>query len=964
MNGGIMKQGLREKFSVFMAMGASLALAMMSMHLFAAEGSDQDKGRKIVSLSGDGWKFCRDTSKSFALNASSFSFNDSTWTDVEVPHDWAIEGPFDPKLAGNTGKLPWRGVGWYRRAIELPASMAAHVRSGAALWLEFDGVMADSKVYVNGTLAGGWQYGYMSFRVNIAPFVKEGVNILAVRADTRNHHSRWYPGAGIYRDVRLVFAPAVHVVPWSEFVTTPTVSQAEAKVDVSFSITNRLSSASSVRVDAYIESLTALKSMTVELAPGESKNMSFNFTVPNPRLWDVESPNLYTAAVKVTSGRFDDLSKVRFGIRTFEFTGNDGFHLNGRRVQIYGVNLHSDLGPIGMAFNRSAAKRQLAVMKEMGANALRTSHNACDPQMLDLCDEMGIIVWNECFDKWNGTAGILKGQNLEEYVEKNLRSFVRRDRNHPSVVVWSIGNEIPPSKKDGMTAGRFRRFRAAIRELDATRPVGIGCCHSGAVRTGMFRELDLSGWNYEEKYVKVHAKHPNKPVVYTESASAVSSYGSYWIPPARSKTSYNHETRELDAYEHHSAAWSDIADLEFARMERDRYCAGEFVWTGIDYLGEPTPYIQSRSSYFGICDLACLPKDRYWLYRSHWNKKAHTTSIAPHWNWAGREGKNVPVYVYTDGDEAELFLNGKSLGRRRKGQSQGIVNLAAKCRVSASSEETKEGRTNFASKAFDGNDNTRWCASVSGNPEWLMVDLGSCKTFNSVYLKCERSDKEYDWVIEVSKDGKNWREWSRKKEGAAQIIESRRATARYVRVSFKGLTNRWASVREFIVSESVVEPYRLNNYYDVCDRYRLRWFDVAYEPGELKVVTYKNGVKIDEATRRTASAPVSVRLTPENGTLPPDGATLCFVTVEVVDGNGTADPLSSARVSFDIEGPGKIVAVCNGDARGMESFKKVSSHPLYNGRASVVVRRNKGGNGVIKLKAFVEGLRPAEVEWK
>jgi beta-galactosidase len=821
---------------------------------------DEKNALSTTSLDGEGWKFARDTTKEASLDASAPEFDDSSWSDVEVPHDWAIEGPFDPALSGGTGKLPWRGVGWYRRKFEVTPGEYAKIAAGSALWLEFDGVMADGKVYVNGKAAGGGQYGYLGFRVDVALFVKPGANTIAVRADTRSHHSRWYPGAGIYRSVRLVHAPAVHVLPGSAFVTTPVVAKESATVHVEFAVTNRLAKSVDVKAGLCIDwcgnssahKLGSHAAKAIErrsIAAGAVERFAFDVKVANPQLWDVENPSLYYASIAVSSGANDgetDVERVRFGIRTAEFTADDGFHLNGRRVQIKGVDLHSDLGPLGMAFSRSAMRRQLEIMKDMGANALRTSHNAPAPQLLELCDEMGIVVWNECFDKWDGTAGLRKDQDMEAYVEANLREFVLRDRNHPSVVAWSIGNEIQPyiegskwrTRKDGMTAARFRRFRGAIRELDATRPVGIGCCDVHAVPTGMFADLDISGWNYGAKYRNVKEKHPNKPVLYTESASAVSSYGHYEMPPAPHKTAFDSDVREVSGYEHNAVPWGDIADVEFARMESDRYCGGEFVWTGIDYLGEPTPYNnESRSSYFGICDLMAFPKDRYWLYRSHWNEKAHTLHIAPHWNWEGREGRNVPVYVYTDGDEAELFLTGKSLGRRKKGEVQ--------------------------------------CAA----------------------------------------------------------------------------------------GQSDGEKFRSNKYYDVCDRYRLRWLDVPYQPGELKAVAYKAGKKIGEKTMRTAGSQAAVRLTREGRWMPDYGdyERLSFVQVEVVDADGTPDPIAANRVKFKIEGPGRILAVGNGDARAMESFKKVDSHPLYNGRALVVVRREKGGKGQIKLTASADGLEPAEI---
>ena len=534
-------------------------------------------------------------------------------------------------------------------------------------------------------------------------------------------------------------------------------------------------------------------------------------------------------------------------------------------------------------------------------------------------------------------------------------------------------------------AERFRLFRTAIREIDPTRPVGIGCCHGVAVDTGMFAELDLTGWNYGAQYRKVKAHHPDKPVVYSESASALSSSGFFEQPPASSKTDYAVARREVGSYEHNAAPWSDIPDVEFARMEEDRYCAGEFVWTGIDYLGEPTPYVQdkqfpmmkdlkkselARSSYFGIADLMGLPKARYWIYRSHWNKKDHTVQITPHWNWPDPASKagapaTVPVYVYTDGDEAELFLNGTSLGRRRKGVVQRPVNLAAGKPVNASSVERRGERVNAPSHAVDGENGTRWCASGPQKGAWWQVDLGDVRAFRTVLVSGEQADGSYAWTVRVSDDGKTWRDFAKKALGAEQKpVADKTVRARFVRVVFDDLREgTWPSIREVVVSDCA-EAFRLNPYYDVCDRYRLRWFDVPYRPGELKAVAYKEGKAIGEAVMRTAGKPVAVKLTAEAPALPDDGKTCVFVQVDVVDAKGTRDPWAKDRVSFELTGPGKILAVGNADPRAHEPFTKVDSHPLYFGKAVAVVRRDKGASGPIVLKAAVKGLKPAEVEFR
>ncbi|MBP5227291.1 MAG: DUF4982 domain-containing protein [Kiritimatiellae bacterium] len=931
-----------------------------------------------IPLDGE-WSFCRDDSAE--LQAGAVAFDDGAWQRVTVPHDWAISGPFNPDGDGNTGKLPWRGVGWYRKTVIVNKTDYP----SAAVYLDFDGVMASPQVYVNGHLAGGWDYGYMGFRVDATPFFNlAGKNVVAVRADTRDHHSRWYPGAGIYRSARVVICPAVHVAHWSTFVTTPEVSAKKAVVRVDTAVTNRLEKAVPVKISLSVwrkgqnrpEAVHDFPSVPV--AAGGVLQVSQTFTMKAPKLWDIESPNLYHATVSASVEGFGtDVSVTTFGIRSVAFPPDDGFHLNGRRVQLNGVDLHADMGPLGMAFDRSVMRRQLSIMKDMGVNALRTSHNAPDPKVLELCDEMGILVWNECFDKWDGTAGRRHDQNLEAYVSRNLRQFALRDRNHPSVIIWSISNEIPPAdpkKPDdpGMTRERCSAFRDAIRAYDTTRPVGNGNCFQAAIGAGVFEDLDLTGWNYHEQYVPMKKKYPGKPVVYSESASALSSYGYYSQPPSSGKTAFAVADREVDSYDHNAAPWSDIPDWEFARMEKHAYCCGEFVWTGIDYLGEPTPYIGSlvkgvpnpelaRSSYFGIVDLMGIPKDRFYLYRSHWNKKDETVHILPHWNWKGREGTKVPVYVYTSGDSAELFLNGKSLGRRAKGESAQAVNLAVGCSARASSAEVYPGKNNYVSAAVDGDDDTRWCAADGSVGVWWQVDLGRPADFGAIRVITERSADGYAYRVDLSDDGLAWRTFAEKPMGDANDCFVKPARARFCRVTFTALKpGTWASIREFVVADCA-DRSRLDPYYAVCDRYRLRWFDVPYEPGELKAVAYRDGRKIGTQVMRTAGKPVAVRLTPDPYNGKPAIGDVQFFQVDVVDVNGTRDPLATNRVSFRLMGSGVLAAVGNGNPRGYDAFTKTDSHPLYFGKAVVAVRRT--GPGVITLTAEAEGLGASTLQW-
>ena len=654
---------------------------------FAAFALGPAFGECDVELA-EGWRFAKDATHKADWSAE--AFDDSAWERVRVPHDWAIGGPFmKDEPSGMTGRLPWKGVGWYRLSFDIPASA-----DGQCVFLDFDGAMASPEVYVNGRKAGGWDYGYASFRVDATPFARTGRNTIAVRLSTLHLAARWYPGAGIYRRVTLRLRERAHFAHDGVFVTTPEVEHDKALVRVEWE-TEGASKDAVVTVRIVREGRVVAEKSEVAV-----RGVAF-LEVAKPELWDVDSPALYAAGLSLADRHGAPVSResVRFGIREIAFPVSDdrndretnGFHLNGRRVQLKGVNLHSDLGLIGMAFDRSAARRQLRLMKEMGANALRTSHNPPAPELLDLCDEMGVLVWDECFDKWNAYGGKRDDQSLEEYVARNLAAFVKRDRNHPSVIVWSIGNEIwewdpdhPIRKPDnplfdrgpwGQTKVRNAFFRDQVRMLDTTRPVGNGNSpHMKEQRVldlGIFEPLDLTGWNYFRSYVPAKEKYPDKPIVFSESASAVSSYGFYCENPLGGMRDFPRGAgvaAQVDSRDFQSTL--DTVDEVFDWMERDAYCCGEFVWTGIDYLGEPYPYEkEARSSYFGIVDLVGVPKDRYWLYRSHWRTDVHTLHVAPDsWTFPGREGCNTPIVVYTDGDEAELFLNGRSLGRRRKGE--------------------------------------------------------------------------------------------------------------------------------------------------------------------------------------------------------------------------------------------------------------------------------------------------------
>ena len=637
----------------------------------------------------EGWKFSRDESRKADWSAE--ALDDSAWQQVRVPHDWAIAGPFTTnEFSGLTGRLPWKGVGWYRLRFDV-----AEAEAKGCVFLDFDGVMASPEVYVNGRRAGGWDYGYASFRVDATPFVRPGANVLAVRASTLDHAARWYPGAGIYRRVVMKTRAKAHFAYNGIFVTTPEVSRRRALVRVSWETAN-------APAGAKVKVRVLRNGREVEDESEPAVLGAALLKIENPDLWDVDDPALYDAEVTLADagGRALSRETVRFGIRSIAFPVSDdcndraanGFHLNGRRVQFYGVNNHSDLGLLGMAFDKSAARRQLRIMKDMGANALRTSHNPPAPELLDLCDEMGILVWDEAFDKWDAYGGRRDDQSLEEYVARNLVAFAKRDRNHPSVIVWSIANEIwewDPAHPirdpknvfadrgpSGQTRVRNEFFRDQVRLVDATRPVGNGnrpyMNEERIFDLGIFDSLDVVGWNYMRSYVPFKKRFPKKPIIYSESASAVSSYGVYLddVMDGRSAVQRRRDGGPPQVDSRDLQTNIDFADEVFGYMKKDPYCCGEFVWTGFDYLGEPSPFgREARSSYFGIVALTGLPKDRFYLYRANWNKKSPTFHVSPDtWTFPGREGRNVPVMVYTDAEEAELFLNGRSLGRRRKGE--------------------------------------------------------------------------------------------------------------------------------------------------------------------------------------------------------------------------------------------------------------------------------------------------------
>lgn len=645
-----------------------LLSAFLSVHIAQA--------REIITLQTN-WKFARGHYE----NAFKPEFDDTQWNNITIPHDWAIEEPFVAGGDGNTGKLPWKGEGWYRNHLFIPEK-----HNDKTVYLIFDGVMAFPEVFVNGTLAGTWDYGYNSFYIDITRFVHFGEeNLIAVHADTRDHESRWYPGAGIYRKVQMVVVDKVHVGIWGTYVTTPIIKPHAADIRVINTVCNSsLNDETNITVENIILSPKGIelakKSVSISLEGSKSKEIETNITISDPQRWDIDNPVLYKVKTIVYKGNdIADIYFTTFGIRSIRFTPDNGFYLNDRRVQLKGVNLHHDQGLLGAAFFPRAMERQLEIMKAMGCNAIRTSHNMPAPELLDLCDRMGLLVFNEAFDKYDKRADITEHTDFDEFAHRNIRNFVVRDRNHPCIFIWSVGNEIHDVQRN-MNNGfsKLHTMVNYVRRYDPARPVTMVCDDYQSASLRHFDYYDVHSWNYGRRYSLARQMEPNKPVIISESASTVSTRGFYELPLPVNKTDFT-TSLQVSSYDLNAPEWAELADDDFMWQQEEEYVAGEFVWTGFDYLGEPTPYTNqwvkeqgltdtaaSRSSYFGIVDLCGIPKDRYYLYKSYWMPQETTVHILPHWNWQGREGENIPVFVYTNGDCAELFINGKSLGVKCK----------------------------------------------------------------------------------------------------------------------------------------------------------------------------------------------------------------------------------------------------------------------------------------------------------
>jgi beta-galactosidase len=661
----------------------SLLICLSAISLISCQKNDSLESIRSVTLLNE-WQFVNEDIPS----AESPELIASSWESVNVPHDWAISGEFDINndiyfiqvkedgdlvkkvRTGYTGGLPHVGVGWYRKEL-----LISEADAGRRVYVEFDGVMSNAQVYVNGEFAGEWPYGYASFSFDVTDLVKFGeTNLIAVRAENFPQSSRWYPGAGIYRHARLLMVDPVHVAPWGTFVTTPDVSEKSATVNIQTSLKNKSGTGQNIKLESIIYSPKGKQvgNNSTEFLLDKESTLSQEIKVEKPQLWDISTPNLYEVVTIISAGGKQlDQYRTTFGIRTIEFTNDQGFFLNGQRTQLKGVSLHHDLGPLGAAVNVSSLRHRLKLLQEMGANAIRTTHNPPTPELLDLADEMGFVVIVEAFDEWK--AGKVENgyhKLWDDWAEKDLVAMIHRDRNHPSVIMWSLGNEVREQQIPGSDVTAHFLNDISHRE-DPTRPTTAGFNHvKPTLDNGLADAIDVVGWNYKpQQYESLHEQFPHYKMYGSETASTVDSRGVYHFP-ARETTEFNKEEPfHISAYGLGKPNWGTIPDREFKALDDFPFMAGEFVWTGFDYLGEPTPFFSewpSRSSYFGIIDLCGIPKDRYYLYQSHWSEK-NVLHMLPHWNW--NEGDIVPVHVFTNYTKAELFVNGESQGIKEKDAS-------------------------------------------------------------------------------------------------------------------------------------------------------------------------------------------------------------------------------------------------------------------------------------------------------
>lgn len=616
-------------------------------------------------------------------NADQYDFEDKAWENVIVPHDWAIKGPFDKEIdkqivridqnnekeatekTGRTGALPFIGVGWYRTKIPIE-----NIKSGKQVILTFDGAMSNAEVFINGKKIGNRPYGYSYFYFDITDnLFSDRENVVAVRLENKAFSSRWYPGAGIYRKVKLIVKDKVSFKHLGHFITTPYISDEVAKVNIKSQVQGE-----NVVLKTIIRDSNGNLVNQNLISQRFGDEIEQSISIKNPEIWDINSPILYSATLELhQDGVLKDSEVIKFGIRDINYSAERGFELNGKVVKFKGVCLHHDLGPLGIAINKSALRRQLTILKDLGVNAIRSSHNMPSHEQLELCDEMGFLFLAESFDEWKKPK-VKNGYNLyfDEWAEKDIVDLVHATRNHPSIVMWSAGNEVPDQwGSDGVKRAKW--LQDIFHREDPTRPVTVGMDQVKAVmENGFGAILDVPGLNYRvHLYEEAYKLFPQGMILGSETASTVSSRGIYKFP-VEMGFNITHDDLQSSSYDVEYCSWSNLPDDDFALQDDKPWVIGEFVWTGFDYLGEPTPYDNywpSRSSYFGILDLAGLPKDRYYLYRSRWNAKEETLHILPHWNWKGREGEKTPVFVYTNYDSAELFINGKSQGIQKKNNS-------------------------------------------------------------------------------------------------------------------------------------------------------------------------------------------------------------------------------------------------------------------------------------------------------
>ena len=744
--------------------------------------------------------------------------NDSQWRQLNLPHDWSIEGEFSETNPAGTGggALPG-GIGWYRKTFTLPSTA-----NGKQVFVEFDGVYRNSEVWINGHYLGKRPYGYSSFAYELTPHLVYGgkPNVIAVKVDnSQQPNSRWYSGSGIYRNVWLTTVDPVHVEHWGTYWTTPEVNERAATVVIQ---TKLHLQNSPVNLTTTIEDANGRDVVRATEKGVKNAEVSQTLNVPSPMLWSDERPYLYKIVTQLEQGgRILDRYETPLGIRTFRFDVDKGFILNGKPVKIRGVCNHHDLGSLGAAVNTRAIERQLQMLKAMGVNGIRTSHNPPAPELLDLADRMGFIVMDEAFDVWKKEKTKYDYHlDWDEWHKRDLEDMVLRDRNHPSVIIWSIGNEVAEQWSGSPEAGRIsKELVAIVRNLDKTRPITSACNNVSVQNTLLTQgDLDLVGTNYDHnKIPQLQKMFPNRPIIGTETTSALATRGSYDMPSdqiRRWPKKWDEVLKDgnpdytCSAYDNCSAPWGSTQEETWKIVKKHDFFSGMFIWTGWDYIGEPTPYPwPSVTSYFGIIDLAGFPKDTFFMYQSEWTDEP-VLHIFPHWNW--KKGDTVDVVAYFNADEVELFLNGRSQGTKRK---QGD-----------------------ASQVF-------------------------------------------------------WR--------------------------------------------------------------------LPYEPGVLKAVSRKNGRVVLTKEVRTAEAPARIELVPDRKTIKADGTDLSFVTVKVVDKNGTLVPGADNLIKFELTGDASIAGVDNGYQASHESFKG-KQRKLWKGMALAIIQ-SKQKPGRIVLKASSDNLAPASV---